>query len=515
MRNDGEIIKSFCLGVQGGRFFQKESPLAAGGKKNNFIAAILTFILFSIIFPQTAAAKNEKAVAWIVGGYKGCMVTRVENGIIKKYNAEFDMELYPGDRLYKKDDIKSVKFDFLSYAGLKGENKSGLIIVFNPPEKKGNIFKEIGKFLGLLKTRFKEIRGGTKDPGGIGVDSLENATFIADREIYFGCYLQGKTIIFKELDGKEVFRKTFGDNPALILVKAGLVQDKTYIWEIRRGETLHERMLIRVLSEKDEATVKKALQQIDSEKISADKKIVKKAAYLQFMSDLYPGQIDLYWLSYHLLKNSDLKEDEAKDVYDVLWNRCFNHFTGGITETDFALLDTPGCLVTIELEIEGEKRFVAPDFLFYEDDEFRIHFRTNFKGYAVILYEDEEKGEYQLVFPFENTGYDVKPNVNRHTIEYEFYEGPCKDKYIFILSKRPIKEMEKLQHLWGKQKQETIYQSHIEQKRLLDGLLKRAQKQGKELKVELMGTKAYVTTSEKDLVGITWFRLYLKNMGKK
>jgi hypothetical protein len=44
--------------------------------------------------------------------------------------------------------------------------------------------------------------------------------------------------------------------------------------------------------------------------------------------------------------------------------------------------------------------------------------------------------------------------------------------------------------------------------------LKRAKKQGKELNVELMGTKAYVTTSESDLNGIAWFRLYLKNMGE-
>jgi hypothetical protein len=29
-----QLMKSFCWGVQGGRFFQKESPLAAGGKKN-------------------------------------------------------------------------------------------------------------------------------------------------------------------------------------------------------------------------------------------------------------------------------------------------------------------------------------------------------------------------------------------------------------------------------------------------------------------------------------------------
>jgi hypothetical protein len=29
------LMKSFCRGVQGGRFFQKESPLAAGGKRSN------------------------------------------------------------------------------------------------------------------------------------------------------------------------------------------------------------------------------------------------------------------------------------------------------------------------------------------------------------------------------------------------------------------------------------------------------------------------------------------------
>jgi hypothetical protein len=31
------LIKSFCRGVQGGRFFQKESPLAAGGKDLRFV----------------------------------------------------------------------------------------------------------------------------------------------------------------------------------------------------------------------------------------------------------------------------------------------------------------------------------------------------------------------------------------------------------------------------------------------------------------------------------------------
>ena len=41
-------MKSFCRGVQGGRFLQKESPLAAGGKSDGAkdlhgLSLILTF----------------------------------------------------------------------------------------------------------------------------------------------------------------------------------------------------------------------------------------------------------------------------------------------------------------------------------------------------------------------------------------------------------------------------------------------------------------------------------------
>jgi hypothetical protein len=459
--------------------------------------------------------RHQKTVAWIVGGHQGCMVTRIENGILKKYDAELDMKLYPGDRVYKQDDIKSVKFDFMPYAGKKIESKSGLIIVFNPPNKKESIIAKFGKFFGLVKVKFKEIRGGSRTLEEMGTGPLENATLIADRKIYFGNYFKGKTVVFKELAGKEVFRKSLGDDPVLIPGKAGLFRGKTYMWEIRRGETLHYWSLIRVLSKKDESAVKEALKQIDTEKISADEKIVKKAAYLQFVSDLYPDQIDLYWLSYHILISAYLKEDEAIDVSDVLLGRCFEHFNGGITPADFAVLDAPGCLLTVELKRAGEKRFVSPGFLFHEDDAFRLHFQTNFSGYAVILYEDEEKGEYQLVFPFKDSGYRVKSKVERYTREYEFYGGPCIEKYILIFSKNSIKEIDELYRRQGKRKELAITELNPWQKKLLGDLAGRVQNKGKELKVEFIGTKTYVTTSGKNLNGIVWFRLELKNMGKK
>jgi len=46
-------------------------------------------------------------------------------------------------------------------------------------------------------------------------------------------------------------------------------------------------------------------------------------------------------------------------------------------------------------------------------------------------------------------------------------------------------------------------------------LARRVQNKGKELKVEVIGAKAYVTTAGEDLSGIAWLRLELKNMGKE
>jgi hypothetical protein len=144
-----------------------------------------------------------------------------------------------------------------------------------------------------------------------------------------------------------------------------------------------------------------------------------------------------------------------------------------------------------------------------------FHFQTNFSGYAVILYEDENKGEYQLVFPFKDSGYRVKSKVERYTGEYEFYGGPCTEKYILIFSKNSIEEIDELYVQPGKQKEPAVNELNPKQKKLPGDLAGKVQKRCKELKIDFIGTKAYVTTSGKDLSGIVWFRLELKNMERE
>jgi alanine racemase len=55
------LIKSFCWGVQGGRFFQKESPLAAGGKK----MAKAAFCINSYGAESTANVSLKCADPWL------------------------------------------------------------------------------------------------------------------------------------------------------------------------------------------------------------------------------------------------------------------------------------------------------------------------------------------------------------------------------------------------------------------------------------------------------------------
>jgi len=465
------------------------------------LTALMVIGFFVICSPLL---NGQKEVGRIVGGDKGCIIERMENGTLIKLPAKFEMILYPGDKLIKPNDIDSVRMDFLPYAEAEKKNNSSVVIVFKPPVDKTSIFAKIGKFLGLTRVDFFEVTGASRS---IRVDFFEvtgalrsiericipgeNATVITGQRIIFSNPYNGKTIVFKEFRGKEIFRKNIGaKDVSLTPDDIGMESSKIYTWEIVDKSEVLYRSKIKLLSKKDEDLVKKDLKKIDDEKISADEKKVKKAAYMQLMSDLYPREINLFWLSYQLIKDSNIKNEETEEKAGALERRAIKYLEGGISELDFDILDSPGCVVTIEWEKNNEKKYVSPNFSFHEGEGFTIHFQTNFKGYAVILYED--RGGYQVVFPVNGGGCNIKPKIDRYSLECEFDENAGEENFIFILSKKPIKELDRPERL-----------------------MNRAREQGNKLNVEFIGTKAFVTSSQKDLEGIAWFRLVLRNLGKK
>ncbi len=68
------------------------------------------------------------------------------------------------------------------------------------------------------------------------------------------------------------------------------------------------------------------LKEIDNEKITDTERWIKKSAYLQFMSDAYPEDIDLYWLSHKIfmenIKDENKLNEEEKGLLERLGRHC-------------------------------------------------------------------------------------------------------------------------------------------------------------------------------------------------
>ena len=82
-----------------------------------------------------------------------------------------------------------------------------------------------------------------------------------------------------------------------------------------------------LLDDGTRAEVLKGLEHIDREKISNIDKVLRKAAYLQLVSDAYPEKMDLYWLSDQVLRERNLRfTGEQEETAAALRRRYVEHF---------------------------------------------------------------------------------------------------------------------------------------------------------------------------------------------
>jgi hypothetical protein len=73
----------------------------------------------------------------------------------------------------------------------------------------------------------------------------------------------------------------------------------------------------------------KGLAEVDGAPASSPaEKAIEKAAYLQLISDAYPAELDLYWLSFQVLPSDvgGLPSDQAETVR-ALKARCFSRLS--------------------------------------------------------------------------------------------------------------------------------------------------------------------------------------------
>jgi hypothetical protein len=131
-------------------------------------------------------------------------------------------------------------------------------------------------------------------------------------------------IIFSDIRSKEVFRMALQGSMKVHLTpeQIGLLPAHDYSWTVqgrRKGKTY----AIRLMDAEASRWVAADLKTIEMRNSSDIDKAIEKVAYLQLISDTYPKEIDLYWLSYEMLQSlseSSMKAEEKLLVDELKRN---------------------------------------------------------------------------------------------------------------------------------------------------------------------------------------------------
>ena len=298
-----------------------------GGK---FMKALRTTAYVSILLlSMVSRAPSETYIGILLDGFqKDCKVhSRGED-----FPCEERRQLYKGDTITKLPNVRALKIKWAPYASSKELDATTLVVNFEPPANKKGMLENVKEMVGFVKTKHNVTMGATRgdfyelrvpQPGN-------NATVIPGQKITFAIEGgSGQYIVFKDSRGKEVFKKDLKGSSSIQLIpeEMGIEPSEVYLWSIS-GSRSNKQFTMRFLNNEISQQVSADLKEIDKEKLSEAEKGIDRAAYLQFISDAYPQDIDLYWLSYQILKeikdNKTLKKEDLLVIQELTKN-CLKH----------------------------------------------------------------------------------------------------------------------------------------------------------------------------------------------
>jgi hypothetical protein len=290
---------------------EKENRKGGEGMKALRTVGWLSVFLLSIV----SGAFAEAYIGIILDGFqKDCTVkSRGED-----FPCEERRQLYRGDKVKKLPNLQPLKIKWAPYAGGKELDGTTLLVTFEVPEDKKGILQNVKEMVGFVKTKHSVVVGATRGSGGEPrvLQPGHHATLLPGQKVIFALESgPGKYILFRDSLGKEVFKRDLRGNSWVPLTpeEIGMKPSEVYSWGTS-GPKSSQPLTVRLLGNEMTQQVTADLKEIEGEKSGEAEKKIKKATYLQFMSDSYPKDIDLYWLSYQLL--SEIQQKGAFDQED-------------------------------------------------------------------------------------------------------------------------------------------------------------------------------------------------------
>ena len=233
--------------------------------------------------------------------------------------------LYPNDEI--TGNVDAVKIKCAPYAEAKLQNEL-YIISYNPPSDIGAIADNIINYASTFWSNVENVNTaasrGSDDKLNLNPKPGFNVTLLHNHTVTFAWDGTAKNFYINNEKGEIIFETTVeGKNfieviPSQINLNVG----QKYSWEIDENFNTYK---FEILDSQTEKEILAKLEEIDSENISDDEHTLKKAAYVQLISDIYSDKIDLYWLSSQWLTQIAPSNDKLKETKSVLLRKCADH----------------------------------------------------------------------------------------------------------------------------------------------------------------------------------------------
>ena len=236
-----------------------------------------------------------------------------------------DALLYPGDAI--TGNVGYVKIKCAPYADFQSRN-GAYIISYNPPSGiRGvaqNAIDTISSFWSNVENVVTGASRGSADDLNLNPQPGFDVTLLMSQKVRFAWDGSAKNFIIKNEQEKKIFEKAVGVDSAIDIEPstAKLKAEQKYTWGLDENSSAYK---FTVLDEQTEKEMLEKLAEIDAENISAEERTLKKATYVQLISDLYPDTVDLYWLSAQWLTEISPTDEKLREDRNILLKKCSQH----------------------------------------------------------------------------------------------------------------------------------------------------------------------------------------------
>lgn len=272
---------------------------------------LVTIGILATSLLYAAGAFADGAVGVIVDGQRdNCSVKRKDGQVVK---CRANMDLYAGDVLTRSPDVKAVKIEWLAAPVTRAieVNKTTVRIVAEAPADRKSIAALAANtipFLKKLTLRSSMMMARNDAPCALFMLPMPgyNATLLPNETVVFSWPTGGTTFLIVDKKWYQHVRIPLSGERSVSLTpeRIGIKQGETYTWQVD-GSGSDEIYQIRLANPDYTTLVREGLSAIDKTTPEAEERTVRKAAYLQLLSDIYPKNLDLYWLSAQLIENTN------------------------------------------------------------------------------------------------------------------------------------------------------------------------------------------------------------------